>query len=85
MPEGGTLRLWASSKRIIKEGLEDVQRTHVEIGVEDTGKGMGKEVIQNITKSLAKEIISAPCCLISVSISEIEWGLPVGRFCSTLK
>lgn len=48
MPEGGTLRLSASSKWISKEGLEGVQRQCMEVCVEDTGVGMEREVIQNI-------------------------------------
>ena len=48
MPEGGTLRLSASSKRISKEGLEDSPGQYTEICVGDTGVGMEKEVIQNI-------------------------------------
>lgn len=48
MPEGGTLRLSASSKRISKEGLEEDQRPYMEVSVEDTGVGMEKEVMQNI-------------------------------------
>ena len=48
MPEGGTLRLSASPKRVSKEGLEDDQRHYMEISVEDTGVGMQEDVIQNI-------------------------------------
>ena len=48
MPEGGTLRLSASSKWISKEGLENEQRQYVEVCVEDTGVGMDREVISNI-------------------------------------
>jgi signal transduction histidine kinase len=48
MPEGGTLHLSASPKRISKKGLEDVQRQYMEVGVQDTGMGMEREVIQNI-------------------------------------
>ena len=48
MPEGGTLRLSASSKRISKEGLEQDQRPYIEVSVQDTGVGMEREVIQNI-------------------------------------
>jgi signal transduction histidine kinase len=48
MPEGGTLRLSASSKWISKEGLEDSPRQYVEIGVEDSGIGMEKTVVQTI-------------------------------------
>jgi len=48
MPEGGTLRLSASSKLISKEGPENEQRQYVEVCVEDTGVGMDREVISNI-------------------------------------
>jgi len=48
MPNGGTLRLSASSKTISKEGLKDGQRQYMEICIEDTGVGMEREVIQNI-------------------------------------
>ena len=48
MPEGGTLHLSASPKRISKEGLQGARRQYMEICVEDTGVGMEREVIQNI-------------------------------------
>jgi signal transduction histidine kinase len=48
MPKGGELRLIATPQWISKEGLEEGQRQYVEIRVEDTGTGMGKDVIQNI-------------------------------------
>jgi signal transduction histidine kinase len=48
MPQGGELRLIAMPQWISKEGLEEGQRQYVEIRVEDTGTGMGKEVIENI-------------------------------------
>ena len=48
MPDGGALRLSASSKWISKEGLEEGERQYVEICVEDTGVGMDREVISNI-------------------------------------
>jgi signal transduction histidine kinase len=48
MPEGGMLRVSASSKWISKEGLEDSPRRYVEIGVEDSGTGMEKTVAQGI-------------------------------------
>ena len=47
MPNGGTLRLSASSKQISKEGL-DGERAFVEVSVEDTGIGMERSVLQNI-------------------------------------
>ena len=47
MPDGGTLRLSASSKRISKEGL-DGEREYVEVSVEDTGIGMERDILQNI-------------------------------------
>ncbi len=48
MPEGGTLRLSASFKRVRKEGLQGEQRPYVEVGVQDTGAGMEREIMQNI-------------------------------------
>jgi signal transduction histidine kinase len=48
MPEGGTLRLSASSKKISKDGLEEAQWQYMEVCVEDTGVGMEREAIQNI-------------------------------------
>ena len=48
MREGGTIRLSASPRKISREGLGENQRLYLEIGVEDTGAGMEKEVIQNI-------------------------------------
>jgi two-component system NtrC family sensor kinase len=48
MPEGGTLRLSASSKKISKEGLEEAQRRYMEVCVGDTGVGIEREAIQNI-------------------------------------
>jgi signal transduction histidine kinase len=48
MPQGGELRLSSDARWISKEGLEDGQRQYVEIRVEDTGTGMGKDVIENI-------------------------------------
>ncbi|PIV21826.1 MAG: hypothetical protein COS40_06830 [Deltaproteobacteria bacterium CG03_land_8_20_14_0_80_45_14] len=48
MPGGGTLRLSTSSKWISKEGLEDGQHRYVEVKVQDTGMGMGGELMDNI-------------------------------------
>ena len=48
MPEGGTLRLSVSPKCISKEGSKEGKRPYVEVCVEDTGVGMGKEVLANI-------------------------------------
>ena len=48
IPQGGTVRLSASSKWISKEGLEDDSRRYVEVCVEDTGIGMEREVMENI-------------------------------------
>jgi signal transduction histidine kinase len=48
MPEGGTLRLSASLKKISKEGLEEGPKEFMEVCVRDTGVGMEREVIQNI-------------------------------------
>ncbi len=48
MPEGGTLHLSASAKRISKEGLEDAQRLYMEVCVEDSGVGIEKGAISNV-------------------------------------
>ena len=48
MPQGGELRIGASSKWISKEGIEDGQREYVVLSVVDTGMGMEKEVVENI-------------------------------------
>ncbi len=48
MPGGGSLRLSASPRTISKEGLEGNQRPYLEVCVEDTGVGMGREVIRQI-------------------------------------
>jgi signal transduction histidine kinase len=48
MPEGGSLRLSASSKKISKEGLDEAQRQYMEVCVGDTGVGIEREAIQNI-------------------------------------
>ncbi len=48
MPEGGTLRLRTSLKDIAKTGSSEGQGQYLEVCVEDTGVGMGKEVIENI-------------------------------------
>jgi signal transduction histidine kinase len=48
MPQGGELRLIVAPRWVLKEGLEEGERQYVEICVEDTGVGMGKEVIENI-------------------------------------
>jgi len=48
MPQGGELRIGASSKWISREGIEDGQREYVVVSVRDTGLGMEKEVVQNI-------------------------------------
>jgi signal transduction histidine kinase len=48
MPEGGILRLSASSKRISKGGLKEGQRPYIEVNVQDTGVGMEREVMQKI-------------------------------------
>jgi two-component system NtrC family sensor kinase len=48
MPEGGTLRVSASSKRISKEEVEGTERPCVEVSIEDTGMGMVKEALANI-------------------------------------
>ncbi len=48
MPQGGTLRLSASQKRISKEGLNEGKRFYIEVGIEDTGVGMRKDVLMKI-------------------------------------
>ncbi len=48
MPEGGTLRISASSKRISKEKVEGTERPCVEVSIEDTGMGMVEEALANI-------------------------------------
>jgi signal transduction histidine kinase len=48
MPDGGTLRLSASSKWLLKEGLEENKNKYVEVCVEDTGKGMEGGVLNNM-------------------------------------
>ena len=48
MPDGGTLRISASSKRTSKEGLGNERRQFVEVCVEDTGVGMEREVKESI-------------------------------------
>ena len=48
MPQGGRLRLAVQTKEISKEGLEEVGGQYLEIRVEDTGVGMGKEVRQSL-------------------------------------
>jgi signal transduction histidine kinase len=48
MPKGGELRLIATTRSISKEGLEESQRSYVEIRVEDTGIGMEREVVESI-------------------------------------
>jgi signal transduction histidine kinase len=48
MPDGGTLRISASSKWTSKGGLENEKRQYAEVCVEDTGVGMKREVKENI-------------------------------------
>ncbi len=48
MSNGGTLTLSIVPKSISREGIEESRRQYIEIGVEDTGTGMEKEVLQNI-------------------------------------
>lgn len=48
MPQGGELRIGASSKWISKEGIEDGQQEYVVLSVVDTGMGIEKEVVENI-------------------------------------
>jgi signal transduction histidine kinase len=48
MPEGGNLRISAGVKMIAKKGLENRPRSYVEVGVEDSGTGMEKDILENI-------------------------------------
>ncbi|MGQ9776198.1 MAG: two-component system sensor histidine kinase NtrB [Thermodesulfobacteriota bacterium] len=48
MPQGGTLRLSASVKQIEKEKIKEDKRFYIEIDIEDSGIGMGRETIENI-------------------------------------
>ncbi len=48
MPQGGTLRVATSLKQILKEGMENGERSYVEIEVQDSGIGMDKEILENI-------------------------------------
>jgi two-component system NtrC family sensor kinase len=48
MPEGGTLRVSVSSKRIAKENIEGTERQCLEVSIEDTGIGIEKEALSNI-------------------------------------
>lgn len=48
MPGGGKLRISALSKMMSKKGLENIQRQYIEVGIEDTGSGMEKDVLENI-------------------------------------
>jgi two-component system NtrC family sensor kinase len=48
MSQGGTLRLSVSPKWISKEGLNESERLYIEVGIEDTGVGMAKDVLEKI-------------------------------------
>jgi two-component system NtrC family sensor kinase len=48
MPEGGTLQLSTSKRRIVREGLESGEQDYVEISVEDTGVGMDEDTVRNL-------------------------------------
>lgn len=48
MPEGGTLRISTLSRWVARESPESPKRPYFEVGVEDTGCGMDKEVRENI-------------------------------------
>jgi two-component system NtrC family sensor kinase len=48
MSQGGTLRLSVSPKWISKEGLNERERLYIEVGIEDTGVGMAKDVLEKI-------------------------------------
>ena len=48
MSEGGMLCLSTSSTRVSRGGLLESQRHYIEVRVEDTGIGMGKEVMRHL-------------------------------------
>lgn len=48
MPQGGTLRVGASSRWTTKPGLEESERCYVEVFFSDSGTGMEKNVIEHI-------------------------------------
>jgi two-component system NtrC family sensor kinase len=48
MSQGGRLRLSVSPKWISKEGLNERERLYIEVGIEDTGVGMAKDVLEKI-------------------------------------
>jgi signal transduction histidine kinase len=48
MPEGGTLQIATSQKRIVREGLKFGEQDYVEISVEDTGVGMDEGTMRNL-------------------------------------
>jgi signal transduction histidine kinase len=48
MPEGGTLQITSSKRRLLKEGLQYGEQDYVEISVEDTGVGMDEDTMGNV-------------------------------------
>jgi signal transduction histidine kinase len=48
MPEGGTLQISTSQRRIVREGLEFGAQDYVVISVEDTGVGMDEGTMRNL-------------------------------------
>lgn len=50
MPQGGTLRVSVSAKRVSKEGLKKGERFYIEVAIEDTGVGIKNDMLENIFK-----------------------------------
>ena len=48
MPEGGTLQISTSQRRIVREGLDFSEQEYVEISLEDTGVGMDEDMMRNL-------------------------------------
>jgi two-component system, NtrC family, sensor kinase len=48
MPDGGLIRISASSKRISREGMADQEREFVEVSIKDAGIGIERDMIQNL-------------------------------------
>jgi signal transduction histidine kinase len=48
MPEGGTLLISTSQRRIVREGLTFGEQDYIEISMEDTGVGMNEDTMKNV-------------------------------------
>jgi signal transduction histidine kinase len=48
MPQGGRLRLSASSKRCSRKGIEEDGREYLEVSIKDTGTGIEPEALQSL-------------------------------------